>query len=82
MIPGGMTLFGRKDRSMSRLEKNDRRDDLSVGLQAASLMTSVVSLGLTLATLLNRKPADGRDGDWREDPVYYMSESMGLIRWE
>ena len=71
MIPGGMTLFGRKDRGMSRLEKNDRRDNLSVGIQAASLMTSV-------ATLLNRKPRE----DWREDPVYYMSESMGLIRWE
>lgn len=78
MIPGGMTLFGRKDRGMSRLEKNDRRDDLSVGIQAASLMTSVATLGLTLATLLNRKPRE----DWREDPVYYMSESMGLIRWE
>ena len=78
MIPGGMTLFGRKDRGMSRLEKNDRRDDLSVGIQAASLMTSVATLGLTLATLLNRKPRE----DWQEDPVYFMSESMGLIRWE
>lgn len=78
MIPGGMTLFGRKNKSMSRLEKNDRRDDLSVGIQAASLMTSVATLGLTLATLLNRKPRE----DWREDPVYFMSESMGLIRWE
>ena len=78
MIPGGMTLFGRKNKGMSRLEKNDRRDDLSVGIQAASLMTSVATLGLTLATLLNRKPRE----DWQEDPVYYMSESMGLIRWE
>ena len=78
MIPGGIQLFGRKDRGMSRLEKNDRRDDLSVGIQAASLMTSVATLGLTLATLLNRKPRE----DWQEDPVYFMSESMGLIRWE
>lgn len=78
MIPGGMTLFGRKNKGMSRLEKNDRRDDLSVGIQAASLMTSVATLGLTLATLLNRKPRE----DWQEDPVYFMSESMGLIRWE
>ena len=78
MIQGGMTLFGRKNKGMSRLEKNDRRDDLSVGIQAASLMTSVATLGLTLATLLNRKPRE----DWQEDPVYFMSESMGLIRWE
>ena len=72
-------LFGRKkDRQMTRLEKNDRRDDLSVGLQAASLMTSVATLGLTLAMALNRKPREDCSGD----PVYYMSESMGLIRWE
>ena len=71
-------MFGKKDKGMSRLEKNDRRDNLSVGIQAASLMTSVATLGLTLATLLNRKPSE----DWKEDPVYYMSESMGLIRWD
>lgn len=71
-------MFGKKEKNMTRLEKNDRRDDLSVGLQAASLLTSVATLGITLATLLNRKPSE----DWREDPVYYMSESMGLIRWD
>ena len=75
-------MFGKKEKNMTRLEKNDRRDGLSVGLQAASLLTSVATLGITLATLLNRKPTDRRDGDWREDPVYFMSESMGLIRWE
>lgn len=67
-----------KRKGMSRLERNDRRENLSVGLQAASLMTSVATLGLTIGMLLNRRPKDDPSGD----PVYYMSESMGLIRWE
>ncbi len=64
---------------MSRSERSDKRDSLSVKLQAASLATSVATLGLTAgALLLNRKPKEEDDGQ----PVYYMSESMGMIRWE
>lgn len=72
-------MFGRKknEKKMSRTERNDRRDNVSVGLQAASLLTSVATLGVTVGMLLNRKPKE-EDGQ----PVYYMSESMGLIRWE
>lgn len=75
----GCEMFGRK-KKLSRTERNDKRDNISVGLQAASLMTSVATLGVTLGMMLNRKPGD--DGEYEEPPVYYMSESMGLIRWE
>lgn len=70
-------MFG-KDRKMTRTERNDRRDDLAVGLQAASLAASVATLGATIVMMLNRKPKDEYVGE----PVYYMSESLGLIRWE
>ena len=72
-------MFWKKKEGMSRSERNDKRDNISVGLQAASLLTSVATLGLTAgAMLLNRKPKEEDDGQ----PVYYMSESMGMIRWE
>lgn len=72
-------MFWKKKEGMSRSERNDKRDNISVGLQAASLLTSVATLGLTAgAMFLNRKPKEEDDGQ----PVYYMSESMGMIRWE
>ena len=70
-------MLGRK-KTMTRTQRNDRRDNIAVGLQAASLFTSVATLGLTIGALLNKKP----DDEYVGEPVYYMSESMGLIRWE
>jgi len=76
-------MFGlkKKERPKTKVQRDEQRDEeqLKLSKYNASLQTltaalSAISVAVAIASL-NKKRDDS------SEPEYYMSESMGLIRW-
>ena len=81
-------MFGRKtdDAPRTRIQRKEDREEESLRLKrqdvyitGISAMASLASTAAIILTSLNRKSRKQQED---EEPIYYMSESMGLIRWD
>ena len=70
-------LKTKSQRDEYRADENIRLKKYEVGLSAMTAALSAISVGVAIASLNRRKKVDPD-----EEPVYYMSESVGLIRWK
>jgi len=70
-------MFGKKEKQAkvkTKTEQREDRDILSLKFQALSTAFSGAALGVGIvALLLDERPETG--------PIYYRSESMGMMRW-
>jgi len=74
-----------EERPKSRIQRKEEREEESMRLKRSDLyltgistMASVASATAIIIASLNRKKRHDDDGD---EPVYYMSESMGLVKY-
>jgi len=69
-------LKTKSQRDEYRADETIKLKKYEIGLSAITAGLSALSVGIALASL-NKKKTDDTG-----EPVYYMSESMGLIKWK
>jgi len=68
-------LKTKSQRDEARADEQLKLKKAELGLSALTAGLSAISVGIAIASLNKKKKSDGQ-------PIYYMSESMGLIKWE